>query len=74
MAASKEDSIAFLYGLINKSLRITTTDDRIFYGEFRCIDPVSRHTSSSPCIALHNAANQLTDSSSISSLSFHSGV
>jgi N-alpha-acetyltransferase 38, NatC auxiliary subunit len=40
MAMSKDDSLAFLKSLINKNLRITTSDNRIFYGSFKCTDPV----------------------------------
>jgi len=32
---------AFLSSLINKSLRVHTTDSRMFRGEFKCTDPVS---------------------------------
>jgi small nuclear ribonucleoprotein (snRNP)-like protein len=40
MAETKEESISFLKSLLNKHLRITTSDNRIFYGEFKCTDPV----------------------------------
>ncbi|PKS08228.1 hypothetical protein jhhlp_005170 [Lomentospora prolificans] len=30
----------YLSSLINKYLRVTSTDGRIFWGQFRCIDPV----------------------------------
>jgi hypothetical protein len=35
-----EEAKAYLTYLINKNLRITSTDQRIFYGQFKCTDPV----------------------------------
>lgn len=37
----KEESTAFLRSLINKNLRITTTDNRMFWGAFKCTDSVN---------------------------------
>ena len=33
----------FLRSLINKKLRVTTTDSRLFWGDFKCTDPVSTY-------------------------------
>lgn len=46
MAASedkmdKDEARGFLESLLNKKLRIHTTDERMFWGEFKCTDPVS---------------------------------
>jgi hypothetical protein len=37
----KEEATAFLRSLLNKNLRVTTTDARMFWGSFKCTDPVS---------------------------------
>lgn len=37
----KEEAAEFLQSLINKNLRVTTTDSRMFWGQFKCTDPVS---------------------------------
>lgn len=37
----KEEAAEFLRSLINKNLRVTTTDSRMFWGQFKCTDPVS---------------------------------
>ncbi|KAK3310632.1 uncharacterized protein B0T15DRAFT_44222 [Chaetomium strumarium] len=34
----KEEATAFLRSLLNKNLQVTTTDNRMFYGEFKCTD------------------------------------
>ncbi|KAK2596986.1 hypothetical protein N8I77_012862 [Diaporthe amygdali] len=44
MAASedrmdKDEARGFLESLLNKKLRIHTTDERMFWGEFKCSDP-----------------------------------
>lgn len=36
----KAEGQAFLESLLNKKLRIHTTDERMFWGEFKCTDPV----------------------------------
>ncbi|KAL8346995.1 hypothetical protein RB601_003395 [Gaeumannomyces tritici] len=36
----EEASAAYLASLLNKNLRITTTDTRMFWGQFKCTDPV----------------------------------
>lgn len=46
MAASedrmeRDEARGFLESLLNKKLRIHTTDERMFWGEFKCTDPVS---------------------------------
>jgi hypothetical protein len=38
----KEESEAYLRSLINKNLRVTTTDNRMFWGAFRCTDYVCK--------------------------------
>lgn len=40
-AISKDDASAFLNSLLNKNLRVTTTDGRMFWGSFKCTDSVS---------------------------------
>lgn len=50
MAASedkmeKDEARGFLESLLNKKLRIHTNDERMFWGEFKCTDPVG-YTSS----------------------------
>ncbi|KAL2270221.1 hypothetical protein VTJ83DRAFT_2405 [Remersonia thermophila] len=37
-ARIKEESAAYLRALLNKNLRVTTTDNRMFWGTFRCTD------------------------------------
>ncbi|KAJ9158499.1 hypothetical protein NKR19_g3239 [Coniochaeta hoffmannii] len=37
----KEEAADFLRSLLNKNLRVTTTDSRIFWGQFKCTDPDS---------------------------------
>ncbi|KAK3996126.1 hypothetical protein QBC44DRAFT_318199 [Cladorrhinum sp. PSN332] len=39
--SSKPEASDFLETLLNKNLRITTTDSRMFYGSFKCTDPES---------------------------------
>lgn len=39
-ADSKEAAQTFLQSLLNKKLRIHTTDERMFWGDFKCTDPV----------------------------------
>ncbi len=49
--AGKAEAEYFLKSLINKTLRIHTTDSRMFVGSFKCTDPVcppSRALSCSP--------------------------
>lgn len=36
----KDEARGFLESLLNKQLRIHTTDERMFWGEFKCTDPV----------------------------------
>ena len=38
----KDEASNFLTSLLNKNLRITTTDGRLFLGQFKCTDPVSQ--------------------------------
>ncbi|RYP26965.1 hypothetical protein DL768_011462 [Monosporascus sp. mg162] len=40
-AQEKAEAEDFLHSLINKTLRIHTTDSRIFVGTFKCTDPKS---------------------------------
>ncbi|KAH8905944.1 LSM domain-containing protein [Coniochaeta sp. PMI_546] len=37
----KEEAAEFLRSLLNKNLRVTTTDSRMFWGQFKCTDPDS---------------------------------
>ncbi|PWI73317.1 LSM domain-containing protein [Purpureocillium lilacinum] len=37
----KDEAQAYLQSLLNKNLRITTTDGRLFWGSFKCTDPDS---------------------------------
>lgn len=37
---NKEAAQSFLQSLLNKKLRIHTTDERMFWGDFKCTDPV----------------------------------
>ncbi|KAK4105413.1 hypothetical protein N658DRAFT_462648 [Parathielavia hyrcaniae] len=36
-----EEALTFLRSLINKNLRVTTTDGRLFWGTFKCTDAQS---------------------------------
>jgi hypothetical protein len=36
----REQAADFLRSLVNKNLRVTTTDSRMFWGQFKCTDPV----------------------------------
>ncbi|KAL2259144.1 hypothetical protein VTK26DRAFT_7272 [Humicola hyalothermophila] len=40
-SATKAQSTAFLRSLLNKNLRVTTTDSRMFWGTFKCTDSES---------------------------------
>ncbi|SPO02332.1 uncharacterized protein DNG_05005 [Cephalotrichum gorgonifer] len=35
----EQEARDYLSSLLNKSLRITSTDGRVFWGQFKCIDP-----------------------------------
>ncbi|OAQ76116.1 LSM domain-containing protein [Purpureocillium lilacinum] len=37
----KDEAQTYLQSLLNKNLRITTTDGRLFWGSFKCTDPDS---------------------------------
>lgn len=37
----KQQATDFLQSLLNKNLRVTTTDSRMFWGSFKCTDYVS---------------------------------
>ncbi|KAL1839487.1 hypothetical protein VTJ49DRAFT_1462 [Mycothermus thermophilus] len=37
-AKIKDESAAYLRSLLNKNLRVTTTDNRMFWGSFKCTD------------------------------------
>ena len=37
----KDEAADYLRSLLNKNLRVTTTDGRMFWGSFKCTDPVS---------------------------------
>ena len=39
--SSKHEASDFLQTLLNKNLRVTTTDSRMFWGSFKCTDAVS---------------------------------
>lgn len=39
-AQDRPNALSFLKSLINKTLRIHTTDSRMFIGTFKCTDPV----------------------------------
>jgi hypothetical protein len=43
----KEEALDFLRSLLNKNLRVITTDGRMFWGALKCTDPVflSNHVS-----------------------------
>lgn len=60
MAASEEqmdkgEARGFLESLLNKKLRIHTTDERMFWGEFKCTDPVSYASQRSSCLSFWRA-------------------
>ncbi|KAL2020710.1 hypothetical protein VTK56DRAFT_8010 [Thermocarpiscus australiensis] len=38
---SKQEASDFLHSLLNKNLRVTTTDSRMFHGTFKCTDSES---------------------------------
>lgn len=40
--SSKAEAESYLESLINKTLRVYTTDSRLFVGTFKCTDPVRR--------------------------------
>jgi hypothetical protein len=52
--AEKEENTAYLRSLLNKNLRVTTTDNRMFWGAFKCTDSVSHlhHHHPSPRITM----------------------
>ena len=37
---AKESNASYLRSLLNKNLRVTTTDTRMFWGTFKCTDSV----------------------------------
>ena len=39
-SAAEREARDYLSSLLNKYLRVTSTDGRIFWGQFKCIDPV----------------------------------
>ncbi|KAK4035402.1 hypothetical protein C8A01DRAFT_48397 [Parachaetomium inaequale] len=39
--AQKAEATSYLTSLLNKNLRVTTTDARMFWGTFKCTDPES---------------------------------
>lgn len=39
-SAAEREARDYLSSLLNKHLRVTSTDGRIFWGQFKCIDPV----------------------------------
>ena len=41
----RDEARGFLESLLNKKIRIHTIDERMFWGEFKCTDPVSRTSS-----------------------------
>lgn len=43
LSQDKAEAESFLRTLINKTLRIRTTDSRLFVGTFKCTDPVRPH-------------------------------
>ena len=40
--AAENEARSYLSSLLNRHLRVTSTDGRIFWGQFKCIDPVRR--------------------------------
>jgi len=44
--AAREEAEDYLRSLLNKNLRVTATDSRLFCGQFKCTDPVCRSSSS----------------------------
>lgn len=38
--ADKAEAQTFLESLLNRKLRVHTTDERMFWGDFKCTDPV----------------------------------
>ncbi|PNY28590.1 N-alpha-acetyltransferase 38-A, NatC auxiliary subunit [Tolypocladium capitatum] len=38
----KDEAKEYLQSLLNKNLRVVTTDGRLFWGSFKCTDPVRR--------------------------------
>ena len=49
-AMDKNEARAFLTSLLNKNLRIITTDGRLFWGQFKCTDPVRPRPSLPPLL------------------------
>lgn len=48
-AMDKAAAQTFLQGLLNRKLRVHTTDERMFWGEFKCTDPVSPRSAPGLC-------------------------
>lgn len=40
VAMDKDEAQEYLQSLLNKNLRVTATDGRLFWGAFKCTDPV----------------------------------
>lgn len=57
MATTNAEAKDYLNGLLNKSLRVTTTDKRMFLGEFKCTDSVAISPLFSTAHSGHPAAN-----------------
>lgn len=57
MATTNAEAKDYLNGLLNKSLRVTTTDKRMFLGEFKCTDSVAISPSSLQHVSKHPATN-----------------
>lgn len=43
LVMDKDEAREYLSYLLNKSLRVVTTDGRMFWGSFKCTDPVRRN-------------------------------
>lgn len=44
----EDEAQAYLQSLLNKNLRVSTTDGRLFWGSFKCTDAVRPDSHSMP--------------------------
>ncbi|KAK0731133.1 LSM domain-containing protein [Lasiosphaeris hirsuta] len=71
-AVSKQDASDYLQSLLNKNLRVTTTDSRMFWGGFKCTDSESnivlKHTYEYRHPSLQKQAEELAGTAATSTV------
>jgi hypothetical protein len=71
-SGGKTAACQYLKTLLNKNLRISTTDSRMFRGEFKCTDPVGHpYPSDQTGLASHVARIAMSSSLILTSIGAH---